>query len=127
MMMKYIYAQASAEGDVQGVMTSASASTSCWFMAHMPPLLLAHPRGAKTLSRRLPAHGGDQVSFKPSLIDVSLYFVDTVSAWAPNMMHSLAVSMTALLGDGYYLRIVEPAGMHTYTTTLWWGRGIALP
>ena len=57
--------QAAAEGDVQSVMQAASASASSWFMAHAPPLLLAHPRGAKVLGKPLPAHGGDQARPRP--------------------------------------------------------------
>ena len=56
--------QASAEGDVQGVMQAASEATSTWFMAHAPPLLAAHPRGTKVLAQPLPAHGGDQARFQ---------------------------------------------------------------
>lgn len=57
--------QACAEGDVQGVMQLLSTSASSWFMAHAPPLLAAHPRGAKVLTRQLPEQGGDQVAGPP--------------------------------------------------------------
>ena len=41
------FAQASAEGDVQGVVQILSEAVSAWFMAHAPQLLLAHPRCAR--------------------------------------------------------------------------------
>ena len=89
--------QASAEGDVQGVVQILSEAVSAWFMAHAPQLLLAHPRC--TYPCRLTCQ---HVSLEQLCSCISIWIVDVdavlflaARAWRPATSRHLGSGCTA--------------------------------